>query len=138
MAVKPVTRMSASSAAAATSPAHQDEVPIDAVPGRLRKTLLEKCTQCRDLSDAINSMTADKKELLREIGELAEANRLTRVRGNGWLMKKGHGKSSTIQANLLVEQGVPMAKIEKATVTKTWDFYQVLGGKDKNGKGEDE
>lgn len=94
-----------------------------------RNRLIELCKEYRILSEDASAIEAQKKALMEHIKPLAEAAKISKARGDGFTLVKSHGGSTKIEAHLLLEEGVDADVIEKATVRKTWDYYQVLAVK---------
>lgn len=115
--------------------------PIDDIrDARGRRALQSACDEVREYQNQIAALEALKRDLVaRVIGPTVERLKLQKVAGEGWLLLR-RPPSKRLSKTKLLEFGVPMQTIEKATVASGKVSYQVRGREDENGgdNGEDE
>lgn len=88
----------------------------------------ELCLQVRDLQLDINALEKTKKNIIKDqITPLAESLGIIKRKGEGFQLLKVTGSRSTIIPERLMEKGVSFKVIEYATVTTSWESFQIRG-----------
>jgi hypothetical protein len=101
--------------------------PIEEVKNaKARRALIKLCAEYRELADQAAALETAKKALMVDIKAHANAARVKKVAGEGWMLIKVKGGSSKISAEKLLEKGVRIGIIEHATVKSEWSYFQVL------------
>lgn len=126
-------------AATTKSPAAKKKSSKPATPATLiddirdargRRALQSACDEVREYQNQIAALEALKRDLVaRVIGPTVERLKLQKVAGEGWLLLR-RPPSKRLSKMKLLEFGVPMRTIEKATVASGSVSYQVRGRED--------
>lgn len=108
-------------------------VPIEeAVSASVRPELEELLQEYREHCDTVAAVEACKKVVMDRIVEIVPPGIRAIESAHAILVKKTGGRSD-IKAEKLLELGVGMDVIEEATVSRTWEYYNVERPKEKGG-----
>ena len=105
--------------------------PLDSIKDRkVRSQIDELCREIRDAQESIRAYEAVKDEAMAKLKPLAKSLRLSRLRGDTWLLMRDTVERSKIVKEKLLSLGVSMKIIEDATETKTTEQVSVRANKE--------
>jgi hypothetical protein len=106
-------------------------IPILAVDSRIRAKFNALCEESRSLKQSVDELESQRSEITAKIAAIADANGLNAVDGDSYLFRrKFSGDRKSVNADKLIDLGVPFATVQAATVvTKGKTSYVVSGRK---------
>lgn len=112
--------------------------PITVIKNRnARAQLAAACAEIVENNSMISALKKRNDELrTKEVIPIIEGLETNKVLGEGWQTIRTEKKTTKIVPRLLVEQGVTLEQIQKATETKTKPSYRVCALGDDSGDDE--
>lgn len=120
---------------AATVPAKSPAVPAvplaDVKSRKVRAELPTLAAAYRKQAEIRAAADEAMKLLMKDIYILGEMSGAPKIAGDGWVLHRQTNKTAKILPTKLLEQGVSIQIIQRATVTtESAPYYKVLGSKD--------